>query len=269
MQKPVLLFGKPGALEELRKSHIAGYTRKDGTFVQEHDDKRQAAAPESPTSRASKLGQVHDVVSPNGRLPGQHVMVPHPDNPSKKVLGHYIGQSDGKAIVHHKEHGNLLVHNDHVGPARGIPKQHPSAMVKVSQDWHAKHGAAASEGSGPEAPKRKPRAAKAEKPTVRTENEGYGFHGAAYHSVRREKFGADGDVPNGHGKAVNEETDKAFSRVANELVDHGHFDKHEHARDFLDSTYGRHLGNEIGHKGSVKDVSWLPRSVSKFKASMS
>lgn len=43
MQKPILLFGKPGAIAELRKAHIEAYTRKDGTFVAAHDDKRQAA----------------------------------------------------------------------------------------------------------------------------------------------------------------------------------------------------------------------------------
>lgn len=32
----------------LLKAHVGSYTRKDGTFVQEHDDKRQAAKPSSP-----------------------------------------------------------------------------------------------------------------------------------------------------------------------------------------------------------------------------
>jgi hypothetical protein len=44
---------------ELAKSHVAGYTKKDGTFVKEHDDNRAAAKPKkkpfSPTKRTTPL----------------------------------------------------------------------------------------------------------------------------------------------------------------------------------------------------------------------
>lgn len=52
MQKPILLFGNSAAIAELAKAQIAGYTRKDGTYVAEHTDKRQAAAPKQ-TGKAS------------------------------------------------------------------------------------------------------------------------------------------------------------------------------------------------------------------------
>ncbi len=37
--------------EPMSKAHVKGYTRKDGTFVKEHDDKRQAAQSEQPSGR--------------------------------------------------------------------------------------------------------------------------------------------------------------------------------------------------------------------------
>lgn len=42
MSKTLIVF------PALLKAHIGSYTRKDGTFVKEHDDKRQAAAPGAP-----------------------------------------------------------------------------------------------------------------------------------------------------------------------------------------------------------------------------
>jgi len=55
MQKPILLFGKPGALAELTKAHVDTYTRSDGSVVQAHDDSRQAAAPK-PVAPKGKAG---------------------------------------------------------------------------------------------------------------------------------------------------------------------------------------------------------------------
>lgn len=37
--------------EPMSKAHVKGYTRKDGTFVKEHDDSRQAEQPEQPSVR--------------------------------------------------------------------------------------------------------------------------------------------------------------------------------------------------------------------------
>ena len=47
--KKSLLVVRP----DLLKAHVKGYTRKDGTFVKEHDDKRQAAAPQDHPSASS------------------------------------------------------------------------------------------------------------------------------------------------------------------------------------------------------------------------
>lgn len=51
MKKAILLFGAPGASEalaELAKAQVQGYTRKDGTYVQQHQDSRQEARSKTP-----------------------------------------------------------------------------------------------------------------------------------------------------------------------------------------------------------------------------
>ena len=45
--------------EELSKAHVRSYTRKDGTFVKEHDDNRQAAQPEQPSARPAPAQAVN------------------------------------------------------------------------------------------------------------------------------------------------------------------------------------------------------------------
>lgn len=123
----------------------------------------------------------------------------------------------------------------------------------------AKPSGSKSKGSGP--------SASGSSPAVRSNNEGYGFFGTAYHSYRRDTYGDDNYVPDGKQKEANDAVAREFSRVANELISAGHFDSPDQARDFLDSAYGRHLANEIGHKGSIRGVKWLDRSVRKFKLS--
>lgn len=41
---------------EFMKAHVKGFTRKDGSFVKEHDDKRAAARPDQPASKAGGTG---------------------------------------------------------------------------------------------------------------------------------------------------------------------------------------------------------------------
>lgn len=120
------------------KSHVDGYTRRDGAYVQPHEDKRQAARPTR--LAGDKLGKVHYLVHPKkGHVPGKNVMVPHPEHPDKKVLGKYMGQHEGESVVHHDKMGPLLVHNDHVHPARGVPKQDGRSMERAADEWHAAH----------------------------------------------------------------------------------------------------------------------------------
>jgi hypothetical protein len=103
-------------------------------------------------------------------------------------------------------------------------------------------------------------------PVTRTQNEGRGFHGAAMDSHRYETHGPDGDARSeAEHRDQYKTADEAFSRTAHALVQGGHFSKHEHARDYLDSVDGRHLGDAVGHRGDISNVKWLGRSVKKFK----
>ena len=81
---------------------------------------------------------------------------------------------------------------------------------------------------------------------IKTANEGYGYHGEAYLHSQRENPSAD------HMKAA----DDYFDTVASELISAGHFKTNDEARDFLDSTIGRHLADNIGIGKSVSKVSW-------------
>lgn len=100
MKKPVILITKPeslGELSALQKAHVKGYTRKDGTFVKEHD-----------TSVTAK-----PKVEGFGR--GDKVKVHKPGQISHGVEGTVIGSSkvkqdhvsiktlDGKTVSHHKD----------------------------------------------------------------------------------------------------------------------------------------------------------------------
>lgn len=108
--------------------------------------------------------------------------------------------------------------------------------------------------------------------TIKTENEGYGFHGEAQNQHFKEKHGPEydyGKMGENDWKESREAADASFSDAANKLVDAGHFDSHEDARDYLDSRSGRHLHNEAfdRHGGDVTKVGWLAKDAKKFKRS--
>jgi hypothetical protein len=145
MKAPIYFFCRPetaGQLETLAKAHVSAYTRKDGTYVQAHEDSRQAAAPKQPVMRASKLNSVEHTPHPHsGFVPGQHVKIPHPDNPKTQTVGVYVGQSDGKSVVHNKALGNMLVQNDHVQHSGGTPgPESAAAYAKILEGWKQQHG---------------------------------------------------------------------------------------------------------------------------------
>lgn len=100
MKKPVILITKPeslGELSALQKAHVKGYTRKDGTFVKEHDTSVTAKP------KAEGFGR------------GDKVKVHKPGQISHGVEGTVIGSSkvkqdhvsiktlDGKTVSHHKD----------------------------------------------------------------------------------------------------------------------------------------------------------------------
>jgi hypothetical protein len=100
MKKPVIVISQPeslGELSALQKAHVKGYTRKDGTFVKEHDTSVTAKP------KAEGFGR------------GDKVKVHKPGQISHGVEGTVIGSSkvkqdhvsiktlDGKLVSHHKD----------------------------------------------------------------------------------------------------------------------------------------------------------------------
>lgn len=117
MKRVVLL---PVAAAELLKAHVDQYTRADGTVVQAHDDKRQAAQPAPPPLGA------HAAPAPAAKQPkdfaaGANVYFPHPQKPGKQALGKFVGKSGDKSIVEHPQFGKLAFDHGHVKAARGVP----------------------------------------------------------------------------------------------------------------------------------------------------
>ena len=115
------------------------------------------------------------------------------------------------------------------------------------------------------------RAAAAAKPAmVKTQNEGRGYHGEAMDDHVRRTHGDDaflGSLSEAHTQAAYAAADQKFHEAATKLVSDGHFDKHDDARDFLDSRMGRHLHDGATfHGGDIGKVPWLGKEVKRFKS---
>lgn len=127
--------------EDMAKAHVKGYTRKDGTFVKEHDDSRQAAQPQQPVSSmhsnriSDKHGEkfnrkesewIHDGKKiPSADLDGV------PEFSHKEVYGHdfgsaptgnflpnFVKQGHRSFILKHPDGKRSYVDNEGFGYAR-------------------------------------------------------------------------------------------------------------------------------------------------------
>lgn len=78
-----------GGGADLIKSHIQGYTRKDGTFVKEHDDKRQAKA--GGDDHPLVVGRPSKMVSYQ-HVPGQGSREVEPEHPADADVIHFGGK---------------------------------------------------------------------------------------------------------------------------------------------------------------------------------
>lgn len=155
-------------------------------------------------------------------------------------------------------------------PGSSSPWEHhderAGALSKMSEEMHQLHQKL----SGKPATKPTKRAApkKESAPTTKSGNEDYGFHGEAVNEHLRSKHGADDYYSKSTEKdhiEAKAAAEKKFSASAHQLVQAGHFDKHEHARDYLDSTSGRHL-HDAAPDGDVSKVGWLAKDVKNFKS---
>lgn len=92
----------------LLKAHVSGYTRSDGTFVQEHDDKRKAAA-RKPTATAktgsaapAKTVNVGSAKWPMQAKSSEKLAAKHADGSTHHVGGFQPPVSgNGDHIIHH------------------------------------------------------------------------------------------------------------------------------------------------------------------------
>lgn len=117
---------------------------------------------------------------------------------------------------------------------------------------------------------KKPKARSSSKggvPVTKTENEGWGFHGEAMSRHVTDNHGPDVDryASQEIHSAALAHAGKKFSEAAHSLVQNGHFDTHEQARDFLDSRYGRHSHDELGPDGDINKNRWLSHYVKLHK----
>lgn len=230
----------------LLKAHIQSYTRKDGAYVKEHDDKRQATA-KTPhlgagakalraSSKDGDLDHWHNQVAADMMAAGDH-----------KALSRHLKSMDTAARDHVLEH----IHPDHHEGLGFTPLNKQRSVDAYNKKF----------------PDKKPAAPTA--PETKTNNESFGFHGEAVTAHLRKKHGPEDyydKASEGDWKEAHQAAAKRFSDTAHHLVQAGHFANHEQARDYLDSTHGRHLHDGATfHNGDVSKVSWLAKDVSHYK----
>lgn len=175
----------------------------------------------------------------------------------------------------HESAGATLKHMDTEPRDAALDHVHPAHWEKLGfaalnmdrslARYDKLHGAsAAKKPAKPAAPAKKPAA-----PAIKTQNEGYGFHGEAMSQHIRDKHGAGtyhGDLSEKDYNEAKEAGHKKFAEAADKLVSGGHFGSHEEARDYLDSTHGRHLHDGASfHGGDVSKVPWLAKDVKSYK----
>lgn len=214
---------------ELLKSHIDTYTRKDGTIVQAHDDKRMA--------------------NPKG-VGAEKAIVP-------TAAGNYTKPAHVKTKADEFDHLSKT-------PAEKRSPEMKARLKKLAVDAgmgkHSPEYKAHVAGGEKSAEK---------KPVIRSNNEGQGFHGEAMDAHIREQHGPDtyhGSLSEKDHTAAVEAGHKKFAEAADHLVSAGHFENHDQAREYLDSKHGRHLHDGASfHGGDLSKVAWLKKDVADFK----
>jgi|GEM_PF-2429956 len=246
---------------DLLKSHIDAYTRKDGSFVQAHDDKRVAATFNGNAvseKHGDKMLRKEPEWKKNGR---QNEKIPHsdvagaPEFSHKEVYGHDghtspAGSDFSKEFAAKAPQHFVLRHAD---GARSFVNTEGSAYAR----YHAPVDSEKADGKTGSAA-----------PQTKSKNEDWGFHGEAVKEHLKSKLGPENYYANA---TERDHTDaraaaaKKFSDTAHKLVEAGHFSSHDQARDYLDATHGRHL-HDAAPDGNVTKVPWLAKDVKSYKA---
>lgn len=266
-----------GGGADLIKSHVKGYTRKDGAFVKEHDDKRQASAAGA-DDHPTVVGRPSKMVSYKYQ-PGKGSAEAEAEHPADADAIDFAGKrydwtgSTGRSnhdqtpvrAYEHEESGHKVwmdeqgrVHADDQTEVEAL-----RAKAKAGDPAPKKKVAAVRK------PKPKPEPAAAPSAEVKTKNESDGYHGEAMAQYMRDTHGEDGyhgDLSPDQSKAASDAAHKKFSDAAHSLVSGGHFGSHDEARDYLDSKHGRHLHDGATfHGGDISKVAWLGKDVAAYK----
>lgn len=230
--------------DSLLKSHVKSYTRADGTIVKEHDDSRQKKASSGPyhshknafvTHTDEGWGRVTHVAGGDltHRLTPEH---------QKKIAA----LKDGKTAKFTDMNGTKLEATRQGEYVKIVPPSKKSTVNTVAKISDIDPDATPA------------------KHNVRTENEGYGYHGEAmgHHGRLSVKGDPDRDwgrQSEGVYQTIKAKADNEFAAAANHLVEKGHFSDHQEAGRFLDSRIGRHMADSAsrasgGRSISLKDV---------------
>lgn len=129
----------------LLKAHVDSYTKKDGTFVQSHDDKRQAAAPKSASpvhaSQASRMvaSHLHKMGWGEGKLyhaeNGDHGVAPSNGKISvfKKNGMEHVSSFDHDPYNFTESHAKALAEKIHGSIGGADPYGHPQVVGKAEK----------------------------------------------------------------------------------------------------------------------------------------
>ena len=120
---------------DLLKAHVSGYTRSDGAFVQEHDDKRAAAAPKPVAGGSNGAGGTYVNHQPSGTTVAHQAAAPKPTTPdavkqhavaagakhgssvsvfsdpknAHSFAAKAVGSKGGSFVMSHPDHGHHVV----------------------------------------------------------------------------------------------------------------------------------------------------------------
>ena len=248
--------------EERQHDHLSG--RSPTKKMTDEEYEKRSYQPD--TTRASDQQQDDAVQAAQGAFAAGH---PFYGNKYSQVATKASFQAGvHKDAAHHNDaaEAHMNAAQDHMKTARTFPAQSEERKTILEAathhiEQHNKHAQKAADA-----------ASEHKNQEVRSQNEGYGFHGAAQESALREAHGNDYEphkLSEDNRRGASKQAANAFSRAANDLVAHGHFDDHKQAGDFLDSRMGRHIGDQTGHGGSVNEVGWLRSTVKDYKKAMS
>lgn len=241
--KPILLFGAAGAgdaIADLTKAQVKGYTRSDGTYVQEHQDNRQAAKPKP----APHIGAHADALRRSSTEDDMdhwtnQVAAKHMEAGDHEALKNHLQNSDTDARDHILDH----IHPDHWEKLGFKPLNKQNAIKKHDEKFGGSSGGEAKEKPGAEPrPKASKKPAKDAGEDLGALAEHHGSEGERHYKMAMEK-GKDHPDHQHHIKAsqLNNQAQYHLEQARNAENDEDrdmHMRAFKHVKGKLDSSEG-------------------------------